>query len=731
MGPSQQWVLIVLTSWIGESRYHFRTLNGFLGVQGCVDLTKDTAWDSLSNIIDLVIKDRSLDQDKTVFHSYDSLALPIVTLKNKLQENMETTASDLDYLSQAELKQEMAKESDAAVTQTLTNDSLRGMPTDRYTLDVRDHDPSVRNIVGYESGALNLPVEQAPLYVSIFWTIFPTRMIDSILRHGIIMAMKGGWQSFYGFISGLLLFWFDGKEKEELQFQLNETLLNTSFRVRPHSNLKNYIYNRTGAKKENYLLVEILIILKEAIKEEVLYDQGNPSVILCNAELEEIFDMRAFHVSEITFLVLKHLEQVQNDTYWKRFKDLISQLMISNENMPITAHVIRTVRTSRVSVMNEHAKFMLIPNYLDFIRTIPGSDPSQTVFAYKEITDLMSRYIISRKDHIFDKRNIKVALVEDDPLGKLFGVRAFHRCQINVFIQNQLIPCQNDTVSEQALTTYFKYPRDSASITSILGPDNHSFTQDEENYKEPEQDSNLKAMFILLNQTGKELTSLYDSVDWNKGEEYNNFFHNIHVWWPNWIDEYKNILINLVKRNDELFALLDSSPDGHENISAAKELYDEITDTDKDIQRALEALAEELHRIYQLPYDNNVNPLTTISKILLFPLPIWDTSRRLSSDLTSIQPINRGGKGQEVGNAKQSRQLALCKNHLTGACFRGKGCKFTHLTEVCKNYDPGFETKCSDQPCGKRHPKLCRKFPTGHCKYGRKCHLVHPIPSND
>ena len=46
------------------------------------------------------------------------------------------------------------------------------------------------------------------------------------------------------------------------------------------------------------------------------------------------------------------------------------------------------------------------------------------------MTLALSKYILSRKDHIFDPRNIKLALVENDPIGDAFGVKAFHRCQV-------------------------------------------------------------------------------------------------------------------------------------------------------------------------------------------------------------------------------------------------------------------------------------------------------------
>lgn len=64
------------------------------------------------------------------------------------------------------------------------------------------------------------------------------------------------------------------------------------------------------------------------------------------------------------------------------------------------------------------------------VQLVPGTDPKQTIFSYEEVTLLLSKYILSRKDDIFDPRNIKLALVANDPIGDAFGVKAFHRCQV-------------------------------------------------------------------------------------------------------------------------------------------------------------------------------------------------------------------------------------------------------------------------------------------------------------
>ena len=69
-------------------------------------------------------------------------------------------------------------------------------------------------------------------------------------------------------------------------------------------------------------------------------------------------------------------------------------------------------------------------NFWQVVQLVPGTDLKQTIFTYDEVTLLLSKYILSRKDDIFDPRNIKLALVANDPIGDAFGVKAFHRCQV-------------------------------------------------------------------------------------------------------------------------------------------------------------------------------------------------------------------------------------------------------------------------------------------------------------
>ena len=137
-------------------------------------------------------------------------------------------------------------------------------------------------------------------------------------------------------------------------------------------------------------------------------------------------------------------------------------------------------------------------------------DPKRTVFTYEEvnqsyqkksnfailqITSLLSKYILSRKNEIFDTRNIKLALVEGDPLGKAFGVTAFHRCQVNALLRTQLIPVHPDIPLDQFSTSNNSAPNLSVPVVSAPASSSSSSSQSLPPFPALEKAASLPASF--------------------------------------------------------------------------------------------------------------------------------------------------------------------------------------------------------------------------------------------
>ena len=237
----------------------------------------------------------------------------------------------------------------------------------------------------------------------------------------------------------------------------HRSLLNSIFKFKPNSKLHSFVTQKSGINKSLFTLAEVLTVLKHAIRGEGLYDEKNPSVILCSQELEEALNMKALHVTEIRDLVLSHLIKLESDDFLKKHCDNVTPAPSANDTStrqhPVSAtqHLIQSANISTRVINDKRAKFTCKPKFLAVLRTMPETDKHKLVFTYEEATLLLSTYILKHKARFFDNRNIKLAMVKGDLLGEAFGVSAFHRCQVNNFLRDQLIPYEPDTCLNTAV----------------------------------------------------------------------------------------------------------------------------------------------------------------------------------------------------------------------------------------------------------------------------------------
>ena len=244
------------------------------------------------------------------------------------------------------------------------------------------------------------------------------------------------------------------------------------FKFKKDAPLRQFIHDITKVQKSYYSLAEILTVLKDVISSEKMFDERNPSVIICSKPLEAALNQRALHVTEVRDLVINQLERLADQSL--RDNQPFQRINSSHprSQLPQTAPL-TTVQTASITTkvhINKDTKYRLKPLFLEVVRTVDEVNPKKTVFTYEEITSILSKYILSKKNAIFDTRNIKLALVENDPLGKAFGVTAFHRCQVNALLRTQLIPVHPDCPLDQLSTTTNSSPNLSVSSTERSVP---------------------------------------------------------------------------------------------------------------------------------------------------------------------------------------------------------------------------------------------------------------------
>ena len=71
------------------------------------------------------------------------------------------------------------------------------------------------------------------------------------------------------------------------------------FKFKKDAPLRQFIHDITKVQKNYYSLAEILTVLKDVISSEKMFDERNPSVIICSKPLEAALNQRALHVTEV------------------------------------------------------------------------------------------------------------------------------------------------------------------------------------------------------------------------------------------------------------------------------------------------------------------------------------------------------------------------------------------------------------------------------------------------
>jgi hypothetical protein len=190
--------------------------------------------------------------------------------------------------------------------------------------------------------------------------------------------------------------------------------------------------------------------LRKIILEERLFDPQNPSIIICNEELENALDQKAIHESELKRNVCKQLFVVnspedarlgsqarklideKNDTLWTPSwgSENATMVELRRRDQELLAKGLK---------FDTEGEYFVTPELLRAIRQVEGVDQNKTIFLYGDISKLMSRYIVMNSHNFFDMRNVRICLIENDILRVAFKVSAFDRNQITSLLRSQLI----------------------------------------------------------------------------------------------------------------------------------------------------------------------------------------------------------------------------------------------------------------------------------------------------
>jgi len=250
-----------------------------------------------------------------------------------------------------------------------------------------------------------------------------------------------------------------------------------------HHYLAKKLPKRVTLSHRVYSLHQVLVSLRDVMKEADLFDRKNPCVVVCDQELEKALDVKAVHLSQMRDYVLKQMTKgsAMVNGVWQQLMPHDLPIGVSgggggvaSDAMNRESDVVTSSTTSsgcengaaaifKLSSPRENGKgkgvesggakngspkgiavdtngsYRVRRPFRKVLRNLPGVEKDKSVFSYKELVGHLSQYILVNKDRLFDSRNSMVVLCQDDLLGKAFGLRAFHRSQVTSLLRKQLL----------------------------------------------------------------------------------------------------------------------------------------------------------------------------------------------------------------------------------------------------------------------------------------------------
>ena len=165
----------------------------------------------------------------------------------------------------------------------------------------------------------------------------------------------------------------------------------------------------------------IVSLIESVILKGKHFDSTNPAIILCHQSslLENIFRMKALNYHQMITILLTFIIPVPNSQ---------GEIYSPPNPSPIP------------TPPNSLQTYQLSNSLTELFRSADLlSHPIQESFTYSQIFNLLRRYIKLRKYNLLDYRNSSVFLVGNDPLGKVFNVRAFHKRQFYELVKPHLL----------------------------------------------------------------------------------------------------------------------------------------------------------------------------------------------------------------------------------------------------------------------------------------------------
>jgi hypothetical protein len=135
---------------------------------------------------------------------------------------------------------------------------------------------------------------------------------------------------------------------------VNQQYLGSKYKFKEGAPLKEYLQQRVASFREPCTLTEVLTWLKEIIRDNLLFDERNPSMIVGDAALEAALKRKRVHVNDIRSVVVHQLMMVEaRQGPWSQA--LLLRGMARLESMPVPPRPEGSTTTTPASALGTRA----------------------------------------------------------------------------------------------------------------------------------------------------------------------------------------------------------------------------------------------------------------------------------------------------------------------------------------------------------------------------------------
>ena len=204
-----------------------------------------------------------------------------------------------------------------------------------------------------------------------------------------------------------------------------------------NSYLKDFLAIRFQYVPTYFPLYELVWAMQIIISNEKMYDPQNPAIILCNPDLEAVLNKKAFHHKSLVHILSQHIvpiwpyvilkNNIPKSFYWKCQHHITVPFQFNSSPIMLITP-------------SPHERFKISSHFRSVLAQVPLFNKNETVFSFTELREFLWHYLTLKMIDIVDFRESEIFIVNNDPLGYIFKVSAFHPDQINFLLINQLTP---------------------------------------------------------------------------------------------------------------------------------------------------------------------------------------------------------------------------------------------------------------------------------------------------